>query len=289
MKRRAFIHSVTALTGLACSKTALAEGLRPAPAAGDSTLPTLKIGRYEISRMIIGGNPFSSIAHAEPLQYAGELFRHYFTPQKIVATLQLCRQHGINTFLGRIDNQVSGFLNLYEKETGQRYPWIGQTAKKPMAGAGRQDIIDNMKFAADQGAIGIYLQGESCDYWVKNGQIREMEVLLAHIRRMGLIAGLGAHENRTIVEAEAAGLHPDFYMKTFNALDYLALDSAATAEIMATATAPWIAFKVLAAGRLSPATGFKQALDAGAGFLCVGMFDFQVAKNVQVLQGLLSA
>ena len=45
---------------------------------------------------------------------------------------------------------------------------------------------------------------------------------------------------------------------------------------------PWIAFKVLAAGAISPADGFQYAFDGGADFLCVGMFDFQIEEDVQL-------
>ena len=49
---------------------------------------------------------------------------------------------------------------------------------------------------------------------------------------------------------------------------------------------PWIAYKVLAAGAISPTTGFEYALKNGADFLCVGMFDFQVNKDVEIFTGL---
>jgi len=50
---------------------------------------------------------------------------------------------------------------------------------------------------------------------------------------------------------------------------------------------PWIAFKVLAAGAIRPESGFKYALENGADFLCVGMFDFQVAQNASLVKALL--
>jgi hypothetical protein len=49
---------------------------------------------------------------------------------------------------------------------------------------------------------------------------------------------------------------------------------------------PWIAFKVLGAGAIAPAVGFREALQAGADFLTVGMFDFQVRENAALLKGL---
>ena len=41
-------------------------------------------------------------------------------------------------------------------------------------------------------------------------------------------------------------------------------------------------FKVLAAGAIEPEDGFNWAFENGADFICVGMFDFQVVKNVNI-------
>jgi hypothetical protein len=43
---------------------------------------------------------------------------------------------------------------------------------------------------------------------------------------------------------------------------------------------PWFAFKVMAAGALSPQIGFNFAYQNGADFIIAGMFDFQVAEDV---------
>jgi len=45
---------------------------------------------------------------------------------------------------------------------------------------------------------------------------------------------------------------------------------------------PWIAFKVLAGGAITPQDGFKFAFENGADFICVGMFDFQIIEDVVI-------
>ena len=42
---------------------------------------------------------------------------------------------------------------------------------------------------------------------------------------------------------------------------------------------PWIAYKVLAAGAIHPADGFKYAFQNGADFACVGMLDFKCPRE----------
>jgi hypothetical protein len=61
-----------------------------------------------------------------------------------------------------------------------------------------------------------------------------------------------------------------------------------TAAFMRDVKVPWIAFKVMAAGAISPTSGFKYALQNGADFMCVGMFDYQVAEDVQIMKGMFS-
>jgi hypothetical protein len=98
----------------------------------------------------------------------------------------------------------------------------------------------------------------------------------------------------------------DFYMKTLHHRDYWSLqtedqfvdvsdnkhdnywclDPERTIDFMQTVNKPWIAYKVLAAGAIKPEVGFRHAFENGADFACVGMFDFQVVQDVNILVGL---
>ena len=51
---------------------------------------------------------------------------------------------------------------------------------------------------------------------------------------------------------------------------------------------PWIAYKVLGAGAIHPRDGFKYAFSNGADFTCVGMFDFQIVENANIISEVLS-
>ena len=48
------------------------------------------------------------------------------------------------------------------------------------------------------------------------------------------------------------------------------------------AKVPVMGFKVLAAGAIEPSDGFRWAFENGADFICVGMFDFQIVKDVNI-------
>jgi len=61
-----------------------------------------------------------------------------------------------------------------------------------------------------------------------------------------------------------------------------------TIDFMNALEEPWIAFKVLAAGAIEPKDGFKYAFDNGADFICVGMYDFQIVDDTNILLDTLS-
>jgi hypothetical protein len=57
-----------------------------------------------------------------------------------------------------------------------------------------------------------------------------------------------------------------------------------TIEFMKTVNKPWIGFKVLGAGAIHPREGFEYAFNNGADFICVGMFDFQIRMDADIVR-----
>src|ERR1019366_8321512 len=92
--------------------------------------PWGRIGKLEVSRLICGGNLFSGFAHSGDLLYVSSLLRHYFSEDKILDTLQLCEESGINTAILRADDHIVGILKRYRKERGGKLQWIAQTYPK---------------------------------------------------------------------------------------------------------------------------------------------------------------
>ena len=258
-------------------------------------LPAGKIGNVKISRLICGGNQFSGWSHSRDLVYLRELFRTYNTNEKIIETLELCEEKGINTIIsGSSEN-----LLKYWKERGGHIQWIAQVHPKS------NDLTSDIKRAIGNGAVGAYIQGGIGDKWVKNGRLDLLGKALEVIKENGVIAGIGGHSVEVPIACEKAGIEPDFYMKTLHSGNYWSstpkqdridfnVDSGSpydhdniwsitpekTIEFMKKVDKPWIAFKVLAAGALHPREGFKYAFENGADFICVGMFDFQIIEDV---------
>lgn len=248
-----------------------------AKAAAEGSPSMGKIGRLRISRLICGGNLFSSFAHSGNLLYVSTLLKHYFVPEKILDTLQLCEESGINTCLLRTDDHILEILRRYRKERGGKLQWIAQTYPKA------DNLKDNIKLAIDNGAVGAYAMGGIADDFLKAGRIDLIGEVVLFIKRNGLIAGVGSHSLDVPKAAEQRGINPDFYLKTFNAVGYESQDPAEIAAFMKTVKKPWIAFKVLGAGRAKPREGFDLAFKMGADFVNVGMYDFQVREDVSLV------
>jgi hypothetical protein len=248
--------------------------LKPAPAAP----PLGKVGKLNVTRLICGGNLFSGFAHSGDLIYMSSLLKNYFTDEKILETLSLSEESGINTAVLRTDEQIVRVLKRYRKERGGKIQWIAQTYPT------LKDRKANIQLAIDNGAVGAFAQGAVGEGLVKQGGLEVIAEVVAFIRQNGLMAGIGSHSIELPAAAEKARLDPDFYFKTINAVGYESQKPEEVAAFMKTVKKPWIAFKVLGAGRMKPREGFDLAFRSGADFVNVGMYDFQVADDVRMIR-----
>jgi hypothetical protein len=300
MNRRGFVkRSLIVSGGLASAATfehrPLLAKMRGAPsAAPDSTpgsLPTGRIGKLNVTRLICGGNLFSGFAHSGEFTYVSDLLKHYFVEDKILDTLQLCEQNGINTAILRSDDHMVGILKRYHKERGGKLQWIAQTY--PDIGK----LKENVQMAIDNGAVGAFIMGGKSEQFYKKGRVDLIGEVIAFIRQNGLVAGVGAHMVAILQAVEEMKIEPDFWFKTFNSNGYAlapndfkntatGLDESpdGIAAYMKATKKPWIAFKVLAAGRVKPREGLDLAFQKGADFVNVGMYDFQVKEDVALVK-----
>ncbi len=255
---------------------------RPPAGAAPDRLQTGTIGKLRVGRLICGGNLFSGFAHSRNLIYVSNLMKQYFTPEKIMDTLQACEESGVNTAIMQCDNHILKVLKRYRKERHGKIQWIAQAYPRA------KDPTGNVKLARDGGAVGAFIQGLVGDRFVREGRLELIGKIIAFMKDNGLAAGVGSHRLEVPKAVEKAGLEPDFYFKTFNDVGYYSEKPKQIADAMKAVNRPWIAFKVLGAGVVRPAKGFRLALEMGADFLCVGMFDFQVKQDAATVKQLLA-
>ncbi|MCE5271784.1 hypothetical protein LLH00_10935 [bacterium] len=281
----AFSGASLAAAGLSLEHTALQAAQAAAPAADSPRVTGLqkgRLGKLEISRLLCGGNLFSGFAHSRDLVYVSGLLKNYFTPEKIMDTLQVAEENGINAAVLRCDEQIGSVLERYRKERGGRIQWIAQTYPK------LDNLYENVQYAIDHGAVAAFPQGGVGDTFVTGGHVDELGKVLEFMKKNGLVAGIGSHMLAVTAAAEKHGLNPDFYFKTINTAGYETQPPAEVAAFFREIDKPWIAFKVLGAGAVLPQDGFKMAFSQGADFINVGMFDFQVKEDIVAVRDLLA-
>src|SRR4030042_958002 len=79
-------------------------------------LPAGQSGKVKISRIICGGNLIGGYAHSRDLTYVSALLKHYFTDEKIIETLEICEENGINTII--TGSGSAELLKKYREERG---------------------------------------------------------------------------------------------------------------------------------------------------------------------------
>jgi hypothetical protein len=298
------IGSAAVASALSFEERALlaATGKSIGPAAESiKGLPAGKIGKVKVSRIICGGNLIGGFAHSRDLIYVSPLLKHYFTDEKIIETLQICEENGINTII--TGSRSAPLLKKYWDERGGKIQWIAQCT------AQTDDLTGDVKKAVDGGAVGAFLIGNLGDLWARSKRTDLIGKVVEFVKDNGLIGGVGGHNLGTPMACEEAGIGADFYMKTHHGtrywstrkpdqtkdvIDNYSVDNywdkypEKTVEFMKTMPKPWIAYKVLAAGAIHPRDGFRFAFENGADFLCVGMFDFQVIEDALIAKNILS-
>lgn len=251
-------------------------------------VPKGKIGDLELSRLIMGGNLIGGWAHARDLIYVSKLVKAYHTDKQVMMTLQLAEQCGINTLL--CNPQLSRIINLYWRETGGKMKFLSDCGHKDGFLAGIRESVEG-------NASAMYCQGEMSDRYIQKGEFDEIIEGIELIRSYGKPAGIGAHRIETIQACQEKGIKPDFWVKTLHHHNYWSAQTNSdwndnmycfkpedTIRFMNDLEEPWIAFKVLAAGAISPKDGFQYAFDNGADFICVGMYDFQIVEDSNIVR-----
>ena len=262
-------------------------------------LPQGQIGNQKISRLIMGGNLIAGWSHSRDLSYVSTLMRRYNTPAKIRETLELGEKNGItaiNTWVMDDNSQI-----FEHWKAGGKMKWFAQTRLD--AGGGFSQI----QRAIDEGAVGVHLTGDACESLLDQDKFEKVGETIQFIKGQKRIAGVAAHDLRVVIACEKAKFDVDFYQKTLHTRDYFTAqrlddisavgahdnswckDPQAVIDFMARVKKPWIAFKILAAGAIPARAGFPHAVNNGADFILVGMFDWQVEEDAKFARRVIAA
>ena len=252
--RRSFLKVGTAITaGVAAARHA---GGAKNELVSPVQVPKMKFGNAEVSRLVLGTNPFYGYSHySQNLDWA---MREWYTPDRICETMRRCAPYGINAFnlagLGRAPQDFQKFL-----DEGGKMHLIAQILDDPTA------IWKQFK------PLGMYYQGEQVDKAWNAGKMGSVEDWCKKARDLGTVVGVGTHRPDVIAFVEDKGWDVDFYAgcvydrtRTMDEWKrvlngnlqerpeetYLQGDPPRMYKVMRQTKKPCFAFKVLAAARL---------------------------------------
>jgi hypothetical protein len=292
--RRGFLQG-SALAGLGAAAAGQLLGAKPpAPPDAEKTLPQIRIGKHSISRLVCGSNCFAGGSHLS--MFVNKEMQSYYTPEQILKTLRRCQSVGINTWQAhgtyRISQAETSFLELHRRhvDAGGKMQFLSLESGEP-------GVIRKL---AQGGCIGIAHHGESTDWLFQHGKLDKMHEFLKRVRDAGLLVGISTHMPDVVDAVESKGWDIDYYMtciyqrhrseaellKVLGHVPlpvgevYLKSDPPRMFKAIQQTKRTCLAFKILAAGRLSDQKqwverAFQETLAAikpGDG-LIVGIYD----------------
>ena len=166
-------------------------------------LPTITVASHKITRLIIGGNPYSGISHHSPA--ASKAMEDYYTARQIMDDLAQAEQNGINTVLARADRHIMRALNEYWNEGGT-IQWIAQTPKPTEY----SDLNEYLKIIARYNPIAIYHHGGTTDTLYAEGKLNTLHDCLKRVRDLGCAVGIGTHDPQILKYCYTEGYDVDF-------------------------------------------------------------------------------
>jgi hypothetical protein len=256
--RRRFLEAAaTVPAALATTHLLGAEAATDKAKPADATpMPRMLLGKYSISRLIVGCHNIDGGSHMSG--FMDKEMHDYYTPERAVQTLRRCEEVGINAWQGHERGTLLGIYNRHRKSGGKMY-MLGLTGSD-------EDI---KRFAKIDGLIAIAHHGEVTDRLFKEGKLDVVGDRLKRIRDAGLLVGVSTHMPDVVDAVESKGWDLDYFqtcvyerhrdeaalLKLLGHVPlpvgevYLKSDPPRMFKAIQQTKRPCLAFKILAAGR----------------------------------------
>ena len=291
--RRSFLQSAAAVAALS-------------PAAAAPVLPTVKFGKTDITRLIVGSNPLYGYSHFNRI--LDQLMREWYTGDRKMEVLHAAERHGINTWQLHYNDQPMADFKRYRAEGG----------KMNLVLLADFELMKNPKLlpeVAKLGPLGIGHHGNRTDERFRSGQKQLVKDFLKAVRDSGVMVGLSTHNPAVVDTVESEDWDIDYYQTCLYRVSrtaeearaafreapigetYMEKDPERMCKMIRQTKKPCLAFKIFGAGRTinSPAQvegafRFVYANIKPGDAVIVGMFPRftdQVAENTALARRIL--
>ena len=273
-----------------CNSAALGAGLIGLKAFGNPLLnigetkatvpmPTIRLGSFEVSRLILGSNPFWGFWHGNPQKPKA------YTKEGRFAVMDAAASQGITAIWVPAYKEWVSLWNEYKNHGGKLQTWIGQPD-----GYNGVTVEEQITACAKNGGKAVCIQGINVDEAVEKKDFEKLKRWIGMINGYGLPAGLASHNPESIIKAEENALPAEYYHLTLGVPD--TFESAARDKTLKTVSQidkPMVVFKVFGAGRYKPDVAIPYVMKAirRKDGLCVGVDNpEQLIENARLVREL---
>jgi hypothetical protein len=266
-----------------------------------SSVPKVRFGKTEITRVIIGSNPLYGYSHFNPL--LNQFMKDYMTDDRRMEILLRAEKAGINTWQVHYTKETMADLKRY-RSMGGKMNWF-------LLGHGEMMADYKLAYeAAKLGPIGIAHHGNRTDDLFRDRKIDQVKEFCKVVRDTGVMVGVSCHNPAVVDFIEGAGWDIDYYMTCMYRVSrtheearqqygeapigeiYMEKDPERMTKMVRATKRPCLAFKIFGAGRT---TGNRQQVENSFKFVygnikpgdacIVGMcprFKDEIAENVEM-------
>jgi len=281
MNRRDFLR--TGLAGVAAAATLGASVHAGGAEEAAKPLPTIKLGTLEVSRFLLGSNPFWGYSHKS--KQLDEEMMAFYTDDAILRVCDEAARCGLTTIVSPPDQRWVDLWAKYRSSGGKLSVWVAQC----------HDAAEKMEAEIDRAVKGsakaVFIQGHRVEQQFSWNKIDVLRKWLDQIKNAGLPGGFAAHWPNIHLELEKRKFPTDFYFQCCYNLtkpDSLGdwcreADRKAAMETIAQIEKPVVAYKILGAGRLRAADGFEQAFNSikRKDGVCVGIWAREAIEQIR--------
>ena len=155
-------------------------GLAVAAAETAPPIPTVKFGKAEITRLIVGSNPFYGYSHFN--RTMDQSMREWYTQDRRMEVLHAAERNGISAWQLHYDTQPMADLARYRAEGGKMHLIL----------LADFELMRNPKLLPDVaklGPLGIAHHGNRTDERFRNGEKHLVKDFLKAVRDTGVLVG----------------------------------------------------------------------------------------------------
>jgi hypothetical protein len=270
-------------------------------------LPTVKFGRHQVSRLIVGTNPFFGYTHFNVMY--DKFMREWYTMDRRAEVLHNCEKAGINTWQLHYHADTIALLQRIRSEGSKLNTFL-------LSDFEMQKDFSMIPGLAKLGFIGMAHHGNRTDEAFRAKDMSRVHEFTKRVRDTGMMVGVSTHNPEVVDYIESQGWDLDYYMTCFYRVSrtpeearallggerplgetFLEKDPARMSAMIRKTRKPCLAFKIMAAGRngMTPEAAegmFRFAFEhiKPTDAVIVGMcpkFKDEIAENTGIVRKLL--